>query len=171
MTSHITRCAAGFYQAENATVVGDVIIGADTSLWFNVVVRGDVASIRIGRRVNVQDASIIHVDTGVPQVIEDEVSIGHRAIVHGKLVGRGTLIGMGAIVLSGCTVGEECLIGAGAVVPPNSEIPSRSVVMGVPGRIVRQVSERDLAYMKTICGAYLELARKHVAGEFPPIGA
>jgi carbonic anhydrase/acetyltransferase-like protein (isoleucine patch superfamily) len=87
---------AGFYQAENATVVGDVTIGATPSLWFNVVVRGDVASIRIGRRVNVQDASIIHVDTGVPQVIEDEVSIGHRAIVHGKLVGRGALIGMGA---------------------------------------------------------------------------
>jgi carbonic anhydrase/acetyltransferase-like protein (isoleucine patch superfamily) len=162
------KTAGGFYLAENATIVGDVTIGADSSLWFNVVVRGDVASIRIGNRVNVQDATVIHVDTGVPQVIEDDVSIGHRAIVHGKFVGRGTLIGMGAILLSGCAIGQDCLIAAGAVVPPNSNIPARSVVMGVPGKIVRQVTERDLAYMRTICGAYLHLAKKHAAQEYPP---
>ena len=162
----MTRTPAGFFVAHNATVAGDVTIGEGTSLWFNVVVRGDVAPITIGKRVNVQDATIIHVDTGVPQVIEDDVSIGHRAIVHGRLVGRGTLIGMGAIVLSGASIGKECLIAAGAVVPPNSNIPDRSVVMGVPGKMVRRVTEDDLSYMRMIVQAYIDLARRYEAGEF-----
>jgi carbonic anhydrase/acetyltransferase-like protein (isoleucine patch superfamily) len=169
MSVLITRTTGKFYLAHNATVVGDVTIGADSSLWFNVVIRGDVAPIRIGRRVNVQDATIIHVDSGVPNEIEDEVSIGHRAIVHGKRVGRGSLVGMGAIVLSGSVIGEECLIAAGAVVSPNANIPDRSLVMGVPGKVVRQVGENDLAYMRMISGAYLDLAVKHATGQFPPI--
>jgi carbonic anhydrase/acetyltransferase-like protein (isoleucine patch superfamily) len=166
----IARTRANFYLANNATIVGEVTIGAESSVWFNVVMRGDVAPIRIGQRVNVQDATIIHVDTGVPNVIEDDVSIGHRAIVHGKRIGRGSLIGMGAIVLSGSTIGEDCLIAAGAVVSPNANIPDRSVVMGVPGKVVRQVTEKDLAYMQMISGAYLDLAVKHAEGKFLPVG-
>ena len=169
MSPPITRTTSGFYLARNATVIGDVTVGPDTSFWFNVVVRGDVAPIVIGRRVNVQDATIIHVDTGCPNVIEDDVSIGHRAIVHGKRVGRGTLIGMGAIVLSGSVIGEECLIAAGAVVSPNATIPDRSLVMGVPGKIVRQITDKDLAYMRMISQAYLDLATKHAEGKFPPV--
>jgi len=165
----IQRTSAGFYVANSATIVGDVLIAAECSIWFNVVIRGDVAPIRIGHRVNVQDATIIHVDTGVPNVIEDDVSIGHRAIVHGKRIGCGSLIGMGAIVLSGSTIGEACLIAAGSVVSPNASIPDRSVVMGVPGKVVRQVTEKDLAYMRMISGAYLDLAVKHAEGKFPPI--
>jgi carbonic anhydrase/acetyltransferase-like protein (isoleucine patch superfamily) len=166
--SLLSRTSANYFVADNATLVGDVTVGEECSFWFNVVVRGDVAPIVIGRRVNVQDATVIHVDSGVPNVIEDDVSIGHRAIVHGKRVGRGALIGMGAIVLSGSVIGEECLIAAGAVVPPNASIPARSVVMGVPGKIVRQVTDKDLAYMRMISGAYLDLAVKHAAGRFPP---
>jgi carbonic anhydrase/acetyltransferase-like protein (isoleucine patch superfamily) len=169
MSQLITRTSGGFYLAKNAAVVGDVTIGPESSLWFNVVIRGDVAPIWIGRRVNVQDATIIHVDSGVPSVIEDDVSIGHRAIVHGKRIGRGSLIGMGAIVLSGSMIGDECLIAAGAVVSPNAQIPDRSLVMGVPGRIIREVSEKDLAYLQMISQAYLDLAVKHANGEFPPI--
>src|SRR5215207_4644563 len=111
-----TRTPQGYFVAHNATLTGDLSIAANASFWFNVVVRGDVAPITIGRRVNVQDGSIIHCDTGIPNVIEDDVSIGHRAIVHGRFVGRGTLIGMGAIVLSESSIGEERLIAAGAVV-------------------------------------------------------
>jgi carbonic anhydrase/acetyltransferase-like protein (isoleucine patch superfamily) len=170
MSQLFTRTSRGCYLAHNATVVGDVTIGDQSSVWFNVVVRGDVAPIRIGRRVNVQDAAIIHVDSGVPNEIEDDVSIGHRAIVHGNRVGRGSLIGMGAILLSGSVIGEECLIAAGAVVSPNASIPDRSVVMGVPGKIVRQVSDKDLAYMRMISGAYLDLAAKHADGKFPTVG-
>src|SRR5688572_11193186 len=101
----LARTPSGYFVANNATLTGELSIGALSSFWFNVVVRGDVAPITIGQRVNVQDGSIIHCDTDIPNVIEDDVSIGHRAIVHGKFVGRGTLIGMGAIVLSESTIG------------------------------------------------------------------
>src|SRR4051795_13534191 len=113
-----TRTPAGYYLAHNATVTGDVTIGEDSSLWFNAVVRGDVAPVTIGRRVNVQDGAIIHCDTDVPNVIEDDVSIGHGAVCHGEFVGRGSLIGMRATLLGRTRIGRECLIAAGTVVPP-----------------------------------------------------
>src|SRR5215218_5588428 len=160
-----TRTPQGYFVAHNATLTGDLRIAVEASFWFNVVVRGDVAPITIGQRVNVQDGAIIHCDTGIPNVIEDDVSIGHGAIVHGKLVGRGTLIGMGAIVLSESTIGKECLIAAGAVVSPKVTIQDRSVVMGVPGRIVRQVNEKDLEYFRVISERYVELAEKYLQGE------
>jgi carbonic anhydrase/acetyltransferase-like protein (isoleucine patch superfamily) len=159
------RTAGGFYLAHNATVCGDVKIGAETSFWFNTVVRGDVAPVTICARVNVQDAVVIHCDTGVPNVIEDDVSIGHGAIVHGKLVGRGSLIGMAATLLGGTQVGRECIIGAGAVVPPGMIVPDRSVVMGVPGRIVRAVTEKDLEYLRWLPGHYVELAERYLRGD------
>src|SRR5688500_5090388 len=143
-----TRTPGNFFLAENSTITGDVTIGALASFWFNAVVRGDVAPIRIGRRVNVQDCAVIHCDTDVPNVIEDDVSIGHGAIVHGMFVGQGSLIGMGAKLLGRTRVGRECLIAAGAVVPPGLEVPDRMVVMGVPGRIVRAVTEKELGYMR-----------------------
>jgi carbonic anhydrase/acetyltransferase-like protein (isoleucine patch superfamily) len=170
MASLISRTAGGFFLTHNAIVVGDVTIGEQSSIWFSVVIRGDVAPIRIGRRVNVQDGSVIHVDGGVENVIEDDVSIGHRAIVHGKRVGRGSLIGMGSTVLSGSIIGEDCLIGAGAVVPPNMKVPDRSVIMGVPGKIAREVSDKDLAYMRMINDAYIDLAQRYERGVFLPIG-
>ena len=133
------KTPAGCFVAHNATIVGDVTIGELSSFWFNAVVRGDVAPVVIGKRVNVQDGSIIHCDTGVPNVIEDDVTIGHGAIVHGTFVGRGSLIGMGSTVLSRTRIGRECLVAAGAVVPPGLEVPDGMAVMGVPGTIVRPV--------------------------------
>ena len=159
-----TRTTAGVFLAHNATIVGDVRVGEQTSFWFNTVARGDVATLAIGRRVNVQDGAILHCDTDLPNTIEDDVSIGHGAIVHGQHVGRGTLIGMGAVVLSRTRVGQECLVGAGAVVPPGMEVPDRSVVMGVPGRVVRAVNDEDLKYMRWLTGRYIELAEKYLAG-------
>src|SRR5947207_3129045 len=142
-----TRTPSDVFLAHNATVVGDVTVGELSSFWFNAVVRGDVAPVTIGRRVNVQDAAVIHCDTDVPNVIEDDVTIGHGAIVHGMFVGRGSLIGMGATLLGRTKIGRECLIGAGAVVPPALEVPDRMLVMGVPGKVVRPVGEQDLKYM------------------------
>jgi carbonic anhydrase/acetyltransferase-like protein (isoleucine patch superfamily) len=167
--SRITKTEAGIFIADNATVLGDVVVGEATSFWFNTVVRGDVAPVRIGKRVNVQDAAIIHCDSGVPNEIGDDVSIGHAAVVHGMSVGNGTLIGMSATLLGRTKVGSECLIAAGAVVPPGMEVPDRSVVMGVPGKVVRAISEQELSYVRWLSGHYVLLAEKHARGDFRTI--
>src|SRR5262249_24040224 len=130
------------------------------------VIRGDVGPVTIGKRVNVQDLALIHCDTDVPNVIEDDVSIGQGAVVHGQLVGAGTLIGMHATILGRTIIGKSCLIGAGAVVPPGMRVPDCSVVMGVPGKIVRQVNEDDLKYLRWLPGRYVELADKYVREVF-----
>lgn len=159
----------GAFHAFNSVIVGDVTIGESASFWFNAVVRGDVARVSIGRRVNVQDNAVVHCDTGVSNIIEDDVTIGHGAIVHGKRVGRGSLIGMGATLLSRTSIGSECLVAAGCVVPPDLEVPDRMVVMGVPGKIVRPVKPAELEYMRWLTSHYIELAEKYVRGEFSPI--
>ena len=154
----------GYFVAHNCTITGDVKVAAEASFWFGAVVRGDVAPVAIGRRVNVQDGAVIHCDNGIPNDIEDDVTIGHRAIVHGALVGRGSLIGMGAVLLGRTKIGGECLIAAGAVVPPGLQVPDRMVVMGVPGKIVRPVKPDELEYMRGLTAHYVELARKYMSG-------
>jgi carbonic anhydrase/acetyltransferase-like protein (isoleucine patch superfamily) len=163
-----TRHPTGHYRAQNASITGNVSIGQDSSFWFSSVVRGDVAPVTIGQRVNVQDCAVIHCDTNVPNVIEDDVTIGHGAIVHGTFVGRGSLIGMHATLLSQTRIGSECLIAAGAVVPPGLVVPDRMVVMGVPGKIVRPVKDEELKYMRWLTPHYVELAQKYVRGEIGP---
>jgi carbonic anhydrase/acetyltransferase-like protein (isoleucine patch superfamily) len=160
-----TQSAGGYFVAHNATIVGEVTVGELSSFWFNAVVRGDVAPVTIGRRVNVQDGCVVHCDSGVPNVIEDDVTIGHGAIVHGAFVGRGSLVGMGSTLLGRTRIGSECLVAAGSVVPPGLEVPDRMLVMGVPGKIVRPVKEQDLAYMRWLTEHYVELAREYVKGE------
>jgi carbonic anhydrase/acetyltransferase-like protein (isoleucine patch superfamily) len=160
------KTRSNHYRAWNSTVTGDVTIGELSSIWFGAVVRGDVAAVTIGRRVNVQDNAVIHCDNGFPNAIEDDVVIGHGAIVHGERVGRGTLIGMGSTVLGHTKIGAACLIAAGAVVPPGLEVPDRMVVMGVPGKIVRPVREDDLKYMRMLAEHYARLAQRYVDGEF-----
>jgi carbonic anhydrase/acetyltransferase-like protein (isoleucine patch superfamily) len=155
-----------YFVAHNATLTGDITIGEKASFWFNAVVRGDVAPVTIGKRVNVQDCAVVHCDWDVPNVIEDDVIIGHNATVHGMRVGRGSLIGMGSTVLSRSSIGEECLIAAGAVVPPGLVVPDRMAVMGVPGKIVRPVKPEELEYMKWLAAHYAELAEKYVNGKF-----
>jgi len=164
------RVEPGFFRPENCTIVGDVAIGADSSIWFGTVIRGDVAPVVIGRRVNVQDNAVVHCDSGVPNSIEDDVTIGHGAIVHGKQVGAGSLIGMGATVLSRSVIGKECLIAAGALVPPDMIVPDRMVVMGVPGKIIRPVKAAEFEYMRWLTGHYRELALEYVAGKFKSVG-
>jgi carbonic anhydrase/acetyltransferase-like protein (isoleucine patch superfamily) len=161
----LSRHSKGFYVAHNATITGNVIISENASVWFNAVVRGDVAPVSIGRNVNVQDGAVIHCDTGFPNTIEDDVTIGHGAIVHGELVGRGSLIGIHATLLGRTRIGIECLIAAGAVVPPGLIVPDRMVVMGVPGKIVRPVKVDELKYMQWLAPHYVTLAEKYVRGE------
>lgn len=156
-----TKTPGNYYLSHNATVVGDVTIGEAASFWFNAVVRGDVAPVVIGRRVNVQDGVCIHCDTDVPNVIEDDVTIGHGAVVHGMFIGKGSLIGMGSVVLSRTKIGRECLIAAGAVVPPGLVVPDRHLVVGVPGRVVRPIGDEDLEYMRWLTGHYVELAERY----------
>jgi carbonic anhydrase/acetyltransferase-like protein (isoleucine patch superfamily) len=156
----------GYYVAKNATIVGDVTIGALSSFWFNAVVRGDVAPVVIGKRVNVQDGAVIHCDSEIANTIEDDVVIGHGAIVHGMHVGRGSLIGMGAVVLGRTRIGRECLIAAGAVVPPGLEVPDGMMVMGVPGKIARPVRDTELKYMRWLTEHYVALAQKHASGHW-----
>ena len=157
-----------FYVAPSASVIGRVFLGRHANVWFNAVIRGDVAPITIGQRVNVQDQAVIHCDTGVPNIIEDDVVIGHSAIVHGKFVGRGSLIGMAATLLSRTVIGKECLIAAGAVVVPDMTVPDRHLVAGVPAKIIRPLNEEDLKYIRWLTGHYVELAQKYIAGEFDP---
>src|SRR6478609_1049744 len=132
-----TQSSGGYFLASTSVVVGEVDIGELASFWFGAVVRGDVAPVTIGRRVNVQDNAVVHCDSGVPNVIEDDVTIGHSAVVHGAFIGKGSLVGMSATVLGRSRIGSECLVAAGAVVPPGLQVPDRMVVIGVPGKIVR----------------------------------
>jgi carbonic anhydrase/acetyltransferase-like protein (isoleucine patch superfamily) len=161
----MTRTSGGYFRAHNATLTGNLTIGAQASFWFNAVVRGDVAPVTIGARTNVQDGAVIHCDTEVPNHIGDDVVIGHGAIVHGARVGNRCLIGMGATVLSNTRLGDDVFIAAGAVVPPNLEGPDGMMVMGVPGKIVRPVSEKEREYMRWLAGHYVEIAEKYVSGE------
>ena len=157
-----------FYLAPGVIVTGDVVLAAGVNLWFGTVVRGDLARITLGPRVNIQDGCVIHTDHDEPQDIEQGVVVGHRAVLHGRRVGRDTLIGMGALLLSGCEVGEECLIAAGTLITEGRRIPPRSVVMGVPGKVVREVTAEELARTQRISAGYLELAQRYAHGAFAP---
>jgi carbonic anhydrase/acetyltransferase-like protein (isoleucine patch superfamily) len=141
---------------ESAQVIGDVEIGAESSVWMNAVVRGDVNAIRIGRRTNVQDGVVIHVmhDTHATS-IGDDVTIGHGAIVHGCAVGNRVLIGMGAILLNGASVGEDAMIAAGALVTEDAIVPPRTLVMGAPARVRRELSEEEIRFVLESAANYV----------------
>jgi carbonic anhydrase/acetyltransferase-like protein (isoleucine patch superfamily) len=160
------------FLAPSAVVTGDVCFGVGVNLWYNVVVRGDVAPVTIGDYVNLQDGAIVHCDFGVPNVIDAGCSVGHGAILHGIHVGADTLIGMGAILLGGSDIGEQCIVAAGCVVPPNTIVPPRSLVMGVPGKIVRSVTEEEVELTRANNRRYRELAKLSFENtfEFPPRG-
>ena len=150
--------------ASTAVVTGDVVLGRGVSVWYGAVLRGDCARITIGELTNVQDAVVVHADTGVPNDIGAFVTIGHGAVVHGRRVGDGCLIGIKAVILGGAEIGEGCIIAAGAVVKENAQIPPRSLVAGVPARVLRAVSDAELVELRGHAEHYAELARGHVSG-------
>ncbi len=161
---HEPRISPSAWIAPGAVVVGDVEIGPDSSVWYGAVVRGDLHKIRIGARTNIQDQATIHVTRDrFPSLIGDEVTVGHRAVVHGCTVGSGALIGIGAIVLDGAEIGEGSWVAARAVVTPGSKVPAHQLVVGVPAQVVRKLSdaERELQLQRTL--GYVETAGKHAA--------
>jgi len=151
--------------ADNATVVGDVTLSEDVGVWFGVTIRGDDAPITIGPQTNVQDNTCVHVDVDAPLVVGRGVTIGHSVTLHCVEVGDYALIGMGATVLGGAKVGAYAMIGAGALVKENAVIPPRSVVVGVPGKVVRRVSEREMDGMRWRASHYVERARTYLRPE------
>ena len=159
----VPEIGAAVFIADTARVIGNVSISADSSIWFGSVIRGDVNYIQIGKRTNIQDLSVIHVNSGTnPTILEDEVTVGHRAILHGCHVKRGSLVGMGAILLDEVVVEEESFIGAGALISPGTYIPARSMVMGVPARVVRNLRLEELKQMKQTSQQYYELKNDYL---------
>jgi carbonic anhydrase/acetyltransferase-like protein (isoleucine patch superfamily) len=147
--------------------MGDVTLGAEASVWYGTVVRGDMAPITIGSQTNLQDGTIVHVDEGVPCRIGSRVGVGHRVILHGCIVEDDCLIGMGAVLLNDVRIGSGSVVAAGAVLPERMQVPPRSLVMGVPARIVRSVDERLAQRIAETWMHYVEQARAHHAGRFP----
>ena len=151
-----------------AFVCGDVVLGAGASVWPFAVVRGDNERIVVGAASNVQDGAVLHADPGVPCTLGARVSVGHRAVVHGATVGDEVLVGMGALVLNGAVIEEGSLIGAGALVREGMRVPAGSLVLGVPGRVVRAVTDDERARIRRTAAAYLRLQGRHQGGDFPP---
>lgn len=153
--------------ASGAFVLGDVYLGRDASVWYNSVLRGDTDRISIGDETNIQDLCMIHADPGIPCVIGPRVTVGHRVILHGCIVEEDCLIGMGAILLNGVRVGAGSVIGAGAVLLEGTEIPPGSLVVGVPGRVVRKVDDAVRERIDHSWRHYVAQAQRHRTGEFP----
>ncbi|MFA4859377.1 gamma carbonic anhydrase family protein [Methanoregula sp.] len=151
-----------FFRAANATVIGDVTIGSRVGIWFGAVIRADRDRIVIGDRSNIQDNCVVHTSKGFPVCIGNDVSVGHGAILHGCIIGDQVLVGMGAIVLNGAKVGKGSLIGAGAVVTEGMEVPEGSVVVGIPGKIIKQTSEAQKEHILKNAASYYELAGEYV---------
>ena len=150
---------------DTAVIVGDVVIEEDSSVWFHSVVRGDVNYIRIGRRTNVQDLSLLHVthDT-YPLILGDDVTVGHHVVLHGCTIQHRVLVGMGAVLMDGVVVGDDCIIGAGALVTEHTKIPPGSLVIGSPARVKRPLREAELAWLKKSAENYVRYARDYMTG-------
>lgn len=141
--------------ADYATITGDVTIGAETSVWFNTVIRGDVSPTIIGKRVSIQDLSCLHQSPAYPLIIEDEVTIGHQVTLHSCTIRKRALVGMGSIILDGAEIGEGAFVGAGSLVPPGKKIPPNSLAMGRPAKVVREITEADRKDMDRIIEEYV----------------
>jgi carbonic anhydrase/acetyltransferase-like protein (isoleucine patch superfamily) len=155
--------------AQGAIVLGDVLIGSGSSVWYNSVLRGDTDRITIGTDTNIQDLSMIHADPGVPCVVGNRVTVGHRVILHGCVVEDDCLIGMGAVLLNGVRIGRGSVIGAGALVLENTEVPPGSLVLGFPAKVVRPVDESMRSRIEHAWRHYVEKAGRHKAGDYPTV--
>jgi carbonic anhydrase/acetyltransferase-like protein (isoleucine patch superfamily) len=147
------------YVASNATILGEVRIAAQASVWFGCVLRGDNAPITIGARTNIQDLTVIHTDEGIPCSLGMGVTVGHRAVLHGATIADGALVGIGAIVLNGATVGKEAMIGAGAVVTEEQVIPPQHLALGVPAKVVRALTDDELEHLRAATAHYVTRAK------------
>jgi carbonic anhydrase/acetyltransferase-like protein (isoleucine patch superfamily) len=164
LDGHRPRIGEGSWVAHNATVVGDVRIGRFASIWYNAIVRGDNEPIEIGDGTNIQDGAVLHNDEGVPLAIGANVSVGHMAVLHGCTIGDGCLIGINSVVLNNAVIGKDCLIAANALIPEGKIIPDRSLVVGSPGRILRTLTDEEIARIHSNARHYVDNARRFQAG-------
>ena len=149
--------------APNATVIGDVQLGDNASIWWNAVLRGDNDTIRIGANSNIQDGSVLHADEGVPLTVGASVTVGHMVMLHGCTVGDESLIGIKSVILNKAVIGRHCIIGANSLIPEGKVIPDRSLVMGSPGKVVRQLTDEEVARLRLAAQGYVENARRYRA--------
>ena len=158
---HVPRISATAYVHETATVIGNVVLEDGVSVWPQAVIRGDMATITIGARSNVQDGSVLHVDEGVPLTIGCDVTIGHQVMLHGCTIGDGSLIGIQAIVLNGATIGKGCLVGAGALVTEGKSFPDHVMILGSPARVIRTLKPEDVERIRHGARHYVEEAKHY----------
>lgn len=158
------RIADSAWVADSAQVMGNVELADDASVWFGAVIRGDTETIRIGRRSNIQDMSVLHADVGMPLTLGDDVTVGHKVMLHGCTIGDGSLIGIGAVVLNGAKIGKGCLVGAGSLVTEGKEFPDGSMILGSPARVVRQLTPEQLEGLRMSAMHYVSNAIRFRAG-------
>lgn len=156
--------APSAWVADSAEIIGKVTLAADASVWFGTVIRGDTDAITVGARTNVQDGSVLHADFGKPLVIGDDVTIGHKVVLHGCAIGDGSLIGIGAVVLNGAKIGRGCIVGAGALVTEGKEFPDGSMILGSPAKVVRELSAEQQSALRMSAAHYVENARRFKNG-------
>jgi carbonic anhydrase/acetyltransferase-like protein (isoleucine patch superfamily) len=161
LAEHIPQIPASAWVADSASVIGKVTMGEQSSVWYGTVVRGDNDRITIGARCNIQDASVLHSDEGVPLTLGEGVSIGHQVMLHGCTIGDGSLVGMQAIILNRAKIGKDCLVAAGAVVTEGKEFPDGSLIMGAPAKVVRQLTPEQIAHNRWIAQHYIEQMARH----------
>jgi len=150
------------FVAPSADVIGDVTVGANSSIWYGAVLRGDEQSINIGKNTSIQDNCSVHVCPNHPTIIGDNVTVGHNAVIHGCAVGSNCIIAIGAILLNGCAIGKDSVVGAGAVVMENAKIPPRSLVVGIPGKVIRTLTDADVKKIKENADEYVNLAKSYL---------
>lgn len=155
------QLAGNTWIADNATVIGDVRLGENVSIWWNAVLRGDNEPITIGANTNIQDGSVLHVDAGVPLTIGTHVTVGHMVMLHGCTISDGSLIGIKSVILNKAVIGKHCLIGANSLIPEGKVIPDRSLVMGSPGKIVRELSDEEVARLIFSAENYVSNASRY----------
>ncbi len=160
--------AGRYFIADNATVLGRVVLHEDVGIWFNAVLRGDVDDIVIGARSNIQDNSVLHTDEGYRLTVGEGVTVGHQAMLHGCTVGDNSLIGIKAVVLNGATIGRNCLIGANALIPEGKTIPDNSLVIGAPGRVKRELTEEEINGLRLSSEHYVDNFKRYLAS-FEPV--
>ncbi|MDO9196909.1 gamma carbonic anhydrase family protein [Rhodoferax sp.] len=158
------RIAESAWVADSAQVMGNVELADGASVWFGAVVRGDTETIRIGRRSNIQDMSVLHADVGMPLTLGDDVTVGHKVMLHGCTIGDGSLIGIGAVVLNGAKIGKGCLVGAGSLVTEGKEFPDGSMILGSPAKVVRQLTPEQLEGLRLSALHYVSNAARFRTG-------
>ena len=157
------QIAESAYVTNEATVIGKVTLGERTSVWPGATIRGDNEPIRIGNDVNIQDGAVLHVDPGCPLTLGDFVSIGHQAMLHGCTVGEGSLIGIQAVIMNKAVIGKDCLVGAGAIITEGKVFPDRTLILGAPAKVVRELSDKDVAFLRENAGYYVERQQMYKA--------